>query len=221
MNKITKLLHQFPNFKLLDIGTGVGNFIALVKSVNDDFEEIIGIDTSQRIVEIAKNNFKDDDRIQFLLMDANECSFENDTFDIVSLSNSLHHLSDIHKTISEMERVVKPTGIILIHEMVSDQLTDQQISHKMLHHYAAEIDREFDQIHGETYSREEIIDILQENSASEIIDFWHVVQEEEQEVSSEEIEQLIQLVDKLSSRVKESQNAEYFISKAEKISCVQ
>ena len=51
----------------------------------------------------------------FILMDANNLTFEDNSFDVVIGGAILHHL-DIEKTISHVHRVLKPNGIIIILE---------------------------------------------------------------------------------------------------------
>ncbi len=217
MNQLKNFLQGFNNFNLIDIGTGVGNFISIITSLTSDYSKITGIDTSERMIAVASKNFSDNDRIQFKVMDANHLDVDSESFDIVSLSNSLHHLSDISKTISEMERVVKCNGVILIHEMISDHLNELQISHRLLHHFAAEVDRELGMVHGETYTRDEIVDLLKKYSNFELLSYWPMDQGDTPEVTEEDLQGLIQLVDRVVMRVQDSPRFEYYKSKAEEI----
>lgn len=217
MKKLTELLKRYPQFQMLDIGTGVGNFIMTVQQLTDDYQKIVGIDYSERMIELARKNFAEDKRIEFTLMDVNDSLFDDETFDIVSLSNSLHHLSDIKKTLEEMRRLVKPEGVILIHEMISDGLNDKQMSHKLLHHFSAEIDRELGLMHNDTYTRDEIIHIFNEHSNLTIDSFLPVIPETLESATDEEVEGILQLVDRLVSRAKDSDKIDYFTSKAEEI----
>ena len=52
---------------------------------------------------------------EFLLMDANELTFEDASFDVVIGGAILHHL-DIEKTLTHVHRVLKPNGVILFLE---------------------------------------------------------------------------------------------------------
>ncbi len=53
--------------------------------------------------------------IDFHLMDANELTFEDESFDVVYGGAILHHL-DIEKTLNHVHRVLKPGGYILFME---------------------------------------------------------------------------------------------------------
>ena len=71
-----------------------------------------GIDISPEGVENANENAKKFDvseRCKFLVMDGEEMSFENDTFDIAVEYGVLHHV-DLDKALSELARVIKPQG---------------------------------------------------------------------------------------------------------------
>ena len=141
MIKLGRFLKHFENPKILDVGTGNGNFIKMIMSITDYYEEIIGIDNLDIAISTATKNFTDE-RIKIVKMDALKMDFEDGYFDLVCLSNSLHHLADIPTMIKEMERVIKPGGYLLINEMMSDGLSARQKGHVKIHHFAAEIDRE-------------------------------------------------------------------------------
>ncbi len=217
MKRLKKILASNPKYKLLDVGTGIGNFIQLLLDVSKKYQEIIGIDTSDRAVEAASKNFLDYPKIKFKKMDANAIDYQDNYFDFVCLSNSLHHLDNIKKIFSEMERVLEPEGFILINEMVEDDLTIAQKSHKMLHHLSAEIDRELGMTHNDTYARAEIAQVLINNSNCEIVDSWELDFEQDFTCSKEEVEELIKLLDRIVSRVKDPERAKYYFNKAEEM----
>jgi ubiquinone/menaquinone biosynthesis C-methylase UbiE len=156
MKKLQIELANFPQSTILDIGTGYGSFIEILTKNFNDYREIIGIDTSQTAIDAAKNHFKDYERIKFIKSDAFTMHFENETFDIITLSNSLHHLHNLPTLFDQMRRVLKKDGIVIVNEMLSDPLTLPQISHRLIHHFAAEIDREKGIIHDETFTESDI-----------------------------------------------------------------
>ena len=171
MEKLARVLNDYPSSKILDVGTGTGNFVSLITSCFDNYESIIGIDTIEGAVNIANKNFEDD-RIHFELMDGTKTNYKDDYFDIVCLSNSLHHLNDIEKLFSEMKRIVKKDGIILVSEMISNGLNSKQMSHLKIHHFAAKTDRLRGDIHNDTYSDEQIFSILKDEAQLEIVKSW-------------------------------------------------
>lgn len=217
MEQLEFYLTKNQSKKVLDIGTGVGNFIYLLTQAMKSYDEIIGIDTSARAVELAQSYFPNQDKIKFAVMDAKQLEYPDYYFDVVCLSNSLHHLNETQPIFNEMERVLKPDGLILIHEMISNPLTQQQVSHKLIHHFSAEIDRLLGLTHDETYTKEEIEEKLKLYSSCELEDAWVPIHKEKHHFGSEEIEQIIQSLDQMLNRISDREQLPYFKQKAESI----
>lgn len=171
MEKLARVLNERKAMRILDVGTGTGNFVSLITSCYDDFTELVGIDTIKGAVETANKQFSDK-RIRFELMDGNEMTFMDGYFDVICLSNSLHHLDNIEKLFVEMSRVLKPGGVVIVSEMISNDLTKKQLSHLKIHHFAAKTDRLRGETHNETYTDKEIIHILETRTSFKTINSW-------------------------------------------------
>ncbi len=79
-------------------------------------KKVTCINISQAELDKGINNAKDlPFEIEFHLMDANELTFEDESFDVVYGGAILHHL-DIEKTLNHVYRVLKPGGYILFLE---------------------------------------------------------------------------------------------------------
>ncbi|MFD2567721.1 class I SAM-dependent methyltransferase [Pseudotenacibaculum haliotis] len=79
-------------------------------------KKVTCINISQAELDKGINNAKDlPFEIDFHLMDANELTFEDESFDVVYGGAILHHL-DIEKTLNHVYRVLKPGGYILFLE---------------------------------------------------------------------------------------------------------
>ncbi len=216
MEKLKEFLNKLDKPKILDVGTGGGNFIKLLISLYEDFESIVGIDQVEIAISSSKKNFTDE-RISFQQMDAFNMTFEDGSFDVVCLSNSLHHLRDVSGILQEMERVLKPGGTLLINEMMQDHLTSRQITHLKLHHFAAEIDRERGDTHNETFKRNEIIELLEEKSTLTIKESWDMFYERESKNTQKEIDWLLNTINRLTERVQDEDRKEHFKQKGERI----
>ena len=216
MKKLQNYLKQYPNSKILDVGTGNGNFIKIISSLYGDFSEIIGIDLLDVSVEGCKKSFEDD-RINFFKMDALNMDFEDDLFDMVCLSNSLHHLEDINSTLKEMERVLKPGGALVFCEMMSNNLDKRQHSHLLMHHFAAEVDRERGSYHDLTFTNKRILQILTDESSLSIVDAWDLDYPRRETNSKEEIEWVFETIDRVKEGVSDVNRKEYFNKQADKI----
>ena len=216
MEKLAKVFLKKHDAKILDVGTGNGNFIKIITALTDDFSEIIGIDLSRASIESCEKNFEDK-RINFFQMDALEMDFDGHLFDFVCLSNSLHHLNNIKEVFSEMERVLKVDGEIIICEMMSDKLTNKQRSHLLLHHYAAEVDRFRGKFHAPTFTKQEIIRNIEENTTLTIIDKWDLKYPEKETISQIETQWLYETIDRVKESVKDTKKKVYFEKGADKV----
>jgi len=216
MRKLSAFFNHIEKAKILDVGTGNGNFIKMIQSMTDEFEEIIGIDELDIAIETSKKNF-DDERIKFIKMDAFDMDFEDGYFDVVCLSNSLHHLSNINGMLKEMARVLKPNGYLLVNEMKSDGLNARQKGHMKIHHFAAEIDREVGATHNDTFTARGMLEILDKESELQIKDVWDLTYDRPEVNSQEEIDWLCSTIDKVQQKITDPSRQDYFKSKGEKI----
>ncbi|XFA98902.1 class I SAM-dependent methyltransferase [Candidatus Izemoplasma sp. B36] len=201
MEKLKQFLEENKDARILDVGTGRGNFIAILDHLNKDYQEIIGIDIFEPAISVASKFFEKNKKVKILNADINNNNFKDEAFDIVCLSNSLHHLEDISLTFKSMERLVKPGGYLLFNEMMKDNLNDKQISHKLLHHFSAKLDRESGMFHGETYNRNEIVDLIKKESSFLVKDFWNMATPQEAEATDEQIKNFAKTVDVLLGRL--------------------
>ncbi|MCD4796453.1 MAG: class I SAM-dependent methyltransferase, partial [Candidatus Cloacimonetes bacterium] len=156
MQNLEKKLKEINGGNVLDVATGRGEFINFIKEFKN-FKEITAIDASERAEKAFKEQFKD---VEFQIMDAANMSYKDETFDTVCLSNSLHHMPDLDKTLNEMKRVLKKGGNFIINEMLSNQQNEARKSHVLLHHWWAKIDTIFGEKHDPTFSKDEIIAII-------------------------------------------------------------
>jgi ubiquinone/menaquinone biosynthesis C-methylase UbiE len=153
------LTHFFIDKKIdtvLDVGTGKGAFIQVLQNIFSD-AEITGVDPDLESLAIAQEAFPG---LTFNQMNAENLQFENNSFDLVSISMALHHLRKINRGLLEMKRVTKPGGYIIINELISDNLNPAQEVHKLYHHFRSKIDRLTGISHRETFSKNAILQML-------------------------------------------------------------
>lgn len=138
--------------RVLDIATGNGQFLHSIASLLTTYEELVGIDLSPQAVEMAKQHFILP-QANFFTMNGNSIEYTDESFDLVLLSNSIHHFDQPEAVLREAMRVLKPQGALLIQEMVSDNnQTPAQLTHMLLHHWWAEIDSASGIPHHPTYT---------------------------------------------------------------------
>jgi len=159
---VTDILKQaFGNIsggRVLDGATGEGVFIRTLVENLKGFVEVIGID----LYEYTKDagSIFTTENVYFSQMDASRLGFENETFNTLSLSNSLHHMKEISPCIIEMKRVLKPGGHFIFREVHGDIQSEPQFTDMYIHHWVAEIDSAFGDIHNKTFSRQGLVDLI-------------------------------------------------------------
>jgi ubiquinone/menaquinone biosynthesis C-methylase UbiE len=106
MDVIEKVLGCIAGGRVLDVATQEGGFVQILIENLQDYTEIVGVDINERVIETAQGAMGQED-IRFLVMNAEQLDFKDESFDTVSISASLHHLSDIRRALEEMERVLR------------------------------------------------------------------------------------------------------------------
>lgn len=89
--------------KVLDLCTGTGDIAELLKNKCD----IIGVDFSEKMLEIAKRKHPD---IKFIQADCTKLPFEDNSFDAVTISFGLRNIENYDLALDEIYRVLKPNG---------------------------------------------------------------------------------------------------------------
>ncbi len=143
---------------ILDVGTGTGDFIAVLKEICPK-ARITGIDPNTESLKEAALKYPG---VAFTEMDAEKLGFDSFSFDLASISMALHHLTGVQKALKEMQRVVKPGGWIIVNELFSDNLNKAQEVHKMFHHFRSRIDRLTGVSHFETYQKKQVLQTIKE-----------------------------------------------------------
>jgi ubiquinone/menaquinone biosynthesis C-methylase UbiE len=108
--------------KALEIGPGPG-FISLELAKLLPEMDIVGLDLSETMIEMAEKNAQVHgltDRVRFEQGDAADMPFEDDSFDLIVSSGSLHHWDKPARIFNEIHRVLKPSGSALIFDLRGD-----------------------------------------------------------------------------------------------------
>lgn len=120
-------LQPLPREKILDAGTGPGNYaITVAKS---SASRVVGVDISRNFIERAKKNadLAGVPEIEFVHGDLEELPFDDGYFDKIICGGALQATPDRDRAASELFRVLKPGGRAVIVEphktrAVSDRL---------------------------------------------------------------------------------------------------
>ena len=162
MNKLIEFFRDKTVKTILNVGTGTGNFLDILKKIAPT-ANITGVDPNSDSLEEAEKLYPD---ISFQKMVSEKLEFANDTFDVASISMALHHLPDVQKGLQEIKRVVKPDGWIIVNELYSDNLNSAQEVHKLYHHFRSSIDRILGVHHNSTFKKEDILNEIQQSGIS-------------------------------------------------------
>lgn len=103
-NSLQKFIN--PDAKILEIGSGWGEFIDQIKA-----KEKFAVDIDESFRQYV------DKDVVFSSQNVCSLNFKADTFDHIFLSNVLEHLEtkrDVWKAVSELKRVLRPGGTLII-----------------------------------------------------------------------------------------------------------
>jgi demethylmenaquinone methyltransferase/2-methoxy-6-polyprenyl-1,4-benzoquinol methylase len=119
---VTTLLKNNPK-KILDIATGTADMAILACKMLKP-EQITGIDISEGMLEMGRKKIEKEqltNKIQLQIGDSETISFANNTFDAVMAAFGVRNFENLEKGLSEMYRVLKPGGHLLILEFSKPQ----------------------------------------------------------------------------------------------------
>jgi len=115
--KVVALVNGIKPTKILDVATGTGDLaINLAKT---GAKEIIGIDISKGMLDVGKQKINSKKLNSIISMQQADCEnlpFEDNAFDAVTVAFGVRNFEHLEKGLSELFRVLKPKGILVILE---------------------------------------------------------------------------------------------------------
>jgi ubiquinone/menaquinone biosynthesis C-methylase UbiE len=156
--EIASALGAISGGHVLDVGTGEGDFIIMLMRTLRDFQRFTGVDVDAEDLASARGEFEGES-VDIVTMDGGDLAFRDGTFDTVCISNSMHHMERVERVLDEMFRVLRPEGVLIVHEMFTDgEQSEAQRTHDDIHKWSARVDMIFGEYHRRTYTKEEILD---------------------------------------------------------------
>jgi len=103
--------------KILDIATGTGDLAIMLSKISD--AKIIGLDISEGMLNVGKQKVKNkklEHKIEMVLGDSEKLSFDENTFEAITVGFGVRNFEDLDKGLKEIHRVLKPNGIFVVLE---------------------------------------------------------------------------------------------------------
>jgi ubiquinone/menaquinone biosynthesis C-methylase UbiE len=152
-------LNRLSAVNVLDVATGAGFFAETLKNNLNSWQTITGID--QKPFDEKTHALFTQPGMNYRQMPAEHLDFAAASFDLVAISNSLHHFPQPELVLAEMKRVLKPNGIFVIFEMFNDMKTAPQLNAVHLHQWWGKINTAKGIYHNPHYNRADIIALLE------------------------------------------------------------
>ncbi len=115
--KVLKIVAKAKPELILDIATGTGDLAILLSKVNP--KKIIGLDLSNGMLEVARKKVAEkklNHLIEMIQGDSEDLPFEDNYFDVITVSFGVRNFENIEKGLSEIYRALKPTGTLVVLE---------------------------------------------------------------------------------------------------------
>ena len=163
--------------RALDIGTGPGQ-IVLKLGYQLTRWKFIGVDRSVAMIENAREGLESAPelagRVEFQVADGNRLDFPNASFDLVVCNSVLHHLAEPQNLLSEIARLVKPDGAILLRDLRRPgRFEFRRHVRKHGKHYSGEMKRLYmDSVHA-AYTPEELENMVLKSRLKGVRVFRH------------------------------------------------
>ena len=116
-NNILKISKTLKPKKALDIATGTADIAIKLGSISDC--QVIGIDISEKMLNVGRDKIiakKMSKNVKLESGDAENLSYLNNTFDIITIGFGVRNFQDLKKGLKESLRVLKPQGNLIILE---------------------------------------------------------------------------------------------------------
>ena len=114
-------LKPFEPQTILDIATGTGDF-AILTAERLSPDRIIGVDISEGMMEVGREKVKQaglGNVVFFMQDDSTALSFDDNTFDAVTVAYGARNFEDLEAGLREMCRVLVPGGHLMLVELTT------------------------------------------------------------------------------------------------------
>lgn len=118
-------IHEFFSYRpgpirVLDVGCGAG---FLSNHLSKEGFDVTAVDLSGSSLEIAAKR-DDTQRVKYLQADAYELPFDDESFDVLTSTDFLEHVSEPRRVLKEVARVLDPSGFFFFHTFNKNWLSN-------------------------------------------------------------------------------------------------
>jgi len=121
-SKTVDILNLEHKMTFLDLGCGTGWAVKYAFERANGEGTYIGIDISEKMIDIAKEKFKDIHAIKFIQSSADNINLSHNSVDKVICTNSFHHYNDPTEVLVNIKKILKKNGIFCIADITTDSL---------------------------------------------------------------------------------------------------
>lgn len=120
----TEAIAPKPGERILDLAAGTGTSSV---PLADAGAKVTACDMSHGMLAEGRKRYP---QLDFVYGDAHELPFEDDTFDAVTISYGLRNIDDTEKALSELRRVTKPGGRIVVAEFSTPTVAPIKVAYQ-------------------------------------------------------------------------------------------
>ncbi len=117
--KLIDCIDKVHKLRVLDMATGTGEVLISLLYRNLNIVEVTGLDISENMLALCRRRIIKHhltDRSSLIHADASSCPFDDETFDVVTMSFGIRNTADSLKMLSEIYRLLQPGGTALLLE---------------------------------------------------------------------------------------------------------
>lgn len=160
MDELTGKLAGIKLPSVLDVATGKGDFLKLITDNLGGYDRAVGVDVDDEVLKTAAEQFVGNDRASVLQVSGDGLPFDDGEFDMVCISNALHHITEPQAVLAEMLRVCRSGGRLLIREMYREAANPQQEVFHEYHDLVCEMRAKLGHTFERVFNRGEIVDLV-------------------------------------------------------------
>lgn len=120
IQRLINLIDPAPDWRALEVATGPG-YVAMALALR--CREVIGVDLTDAPIQIAMHlsNERGLNNVSFRVCDADRLPFQKGEFDAVVCRFAFHHFENPRRTLEEMCRVLRPSGVVAVEDLVTSE----------------------------------------------------------------------------------------------------